>query len=166
MTIGAGVGTASVVQKMKHNDTFVGADIDFSCVKNADGIGRYCDANAVGICCNLWNMPFEDQTFSVVCSHLGIDECREILTIITEAVRVLKPGGRIVFACRNSGYLRHKNIFDLFDITEIDAIEYLHNVRLYSNQIYLDKMACQRSLTKTDFKQFDNNIYIVEYTKY
>lgn len=165
LTIGAGIGSSSVIQKMRSKDKYVGVDIDFSCAKNADGIGRYFKANAIGVCCNLWNLPFDDNTFSVICSHLGIDECREITTIILEAVRVLKPGGKIVLACRDSGYIRHKSIFALFDVAEDKAIECLYNTRLYANLSQLDEIAYQCHLVKTDFKQFDKNLYVVEYTK-
>lgn len=165
LTIGAGIGTASIIQKMKCNDILIGVDIDFRCAKTADGIGKYHNVKALGICCNLWNIPFEDETFSVVCSHLGIDECREIPTIINETVRVLKPGGRIVFTCRDNGYIRHKEIFDLFSIKEKEAIECLYNTRLYSNLFYLDKIVNQYNLLKNDVKQFNNNCYVVEYIK-
>lgn len=165
LTVGAGLGTAAVIKKMKNNDKHIGVDIDFRCAKNADGIGRYYQANALGVCCNLWDMPFEDEMFSIVCSHFGIDECREMPTIIKEAARVLKPGGKIVFACRNNGYIHHKRVFDLFNIAENEAVECLYDVRLYSNVIHLDEMAYQCHLTKKDFKQFEGNRCVVEYIK-
>lgn len=165
LTVGAGVGTSSIVRKMSNNDLFVGMDIDFRCAKTVDGIGKYYNANALGLCCNLWNMPFNDETFTVVCSHLGIDECRELPRIISEAVRVLKPKGKIVLTCRNNGYIRHKAIFDLFNFSESESVQCLKDARLYSSLTDLDELMSHHKLIKTDFKQFGGDRYVVEYMK-
>ena len=67
MTVGAGVGTNAIVRSMTDKMFYAGVDIDFYCAKNAD---------AIGICASLWNLPFSDNLFDVVCSHFGFDECR------------------------------------------------------------------------------------------
>ena len=41
---------------MKPEDLYIGVDIDFLCVKNADAITKYLGINGVGIATSLWNI--------------------------------------------------------------------------------------------------------------
>lgn len=41
LTAGAGFGTAAIARKMSENDFLTSVDIDFTCAKNADGIGKH-----------------------------------------------------------------------------------------------------------------------------
>ena len=117
-----------------------------------------------GLCGNLWNLPFDDSCFSVVCSNLGIDECRFVGKIISEAVRVLKTNGRLVLTCRTSGYLRHKELFDLFGFTCHESESILNRVNLYTNINQLDKIMARLNCTKTAYKDFGVR-FVAEYTK-
>lgn len=167
LTIGAGGGTHVLMQKMGKEDTYIGVDIDFRCAKTADGMGKYYGVTALGMCCNLWDLPFEDSTFSVICSRNGIDECREIPAVLREAARVLRPGGKIVLACGESGYRfgNNKNLFDQFGFTWEEAESWLHDVRMYTNLAQLDEIAANLNLTKTAFQKFEDNRFVVEYIK-
>ncbi len=78
-------------------------------------------------------MPFSDNLFDVVCSHFGFDECREIPTILKEAARVLKPGGRFVSVSRHNAWLRRHDIFEKYDIGENEALKLMRKVRLYTD---------------------------------
>lgn len=164
LTVGAGFGTAAIARKMSENDFLTSVDIDFKCAKTADGIGKHYQKNVLGLCGNLWNLPFDDSCFSVVCSHLGIDECRFVGKIISEAVRVLKTNGRLVLTCRTSGYLRHKELFDLFGFTCHESESILNRVNLYTNINQLDKIMARLNCTKTAYKDFGVR-FVAEYTK-
>ena len=164
MTVGAGFGTASVVRSMRENDFYTGVDIDFNCAKNADGILRFYDKAGCGIATSLWNLPFDDETFSVVCSHLGLDECREVPAILKEASRVLKPNGQMVLACNNTKYRRLKRCFDLYGFTEAEATECIKRVRMYVDHAHLSEEMHRFGFTETAYCQFGDK-YIVEYTK-
>lgn len=164
MTIGGGCGTVSVVRSMRENDFYTGVDIDFKCVKNADGILKHYDKPGYGIATSLWNLPFDDETFSVVCSHLGLDECREVPTILTEAARVLKPNGRIVLVCANTKYSRLKRCFDLYGFDETEATECIKRIRLYVDHNQLSDEMYRLGFSETAYYQF-NIGYVVEYTK-
>ena len=164
MTVGAGVGTNAIVRSMTEDMFYMGVDIDFVCAKNADAIGRYYGKNAIGICSSLWNLPFSDNLFDVVCSHFGFDECREIPTILKEAVRVLKPGGRFVSVSRHNIWLRRHEIFENYDIGEKEAMELMRKARLYTDFEQLDALAMEMGLVKTDYIPFEN-WYLVEYRK-
>lgn len=164
MTVGAGVGTNAIVRSMTDKMFYAGVDIDFYCAKNADAIGRYYGKNAIGICASLWNLPFSDNLFDVVCSHFGFDECREIPTILKEAVRVLKPGGRFVSVSRHNIWLRRHEIFESYDIGENEALELMRKARLYTDFEQLDALAGKMGLVKVDYIPFEN-WYLVEYRK-
>ncbi len=164
MTVGAGVGTNAIVRSMTDEMFYMGVDIDFLCAKNADAIGRYYGKNAIGICSSLWNLPFSDNLFDVVCSHFGFDECREIPTILKEAVRVLKPGGKFVSVSRHNIWLRRHGIFEKYDIDESEAMELMNQARLYTDFEHFDTLAVEAGLAKVDYIPFEN-WYLVEYVK-
>lgn len=164
ITVGGGFGTASLVRSMRENDFYTGVDIDFKCAKNADGILKHYGKLGYGIATSLWNLPFDDETFSVACSHMGLDECREVPTILSEAARVLKPNGRMVFACDNTKYHRLKRCFDLYGFTEAEAMECIKRARLCADNAWLSAEMHQLGFTETAFFQ-DNIRYVVEYTK-
>ena len=96
LTVGAGGGTNAVMKEMTECDYYMGVDIDFVCAKNADALAKYYGINGLGIATSLWKLPFDDCMFTSVCSNVGLEECREIPTIVAEAYRVLKPGGLFI----------------------------------------------------------------------
>ncbi len=164
MTVGAGVGTNAIVQSMTDGMAYVGVDIDFICAKNADAIGRYYGKSALGMCASLWHLPFADGVFDVVCSHFGLDECREINTILDEATRVLKSGGKLVLVSRHNGWLRRHSIFEKYDIGEEQACELMRQVRLYADFEQLNTLATERGFVKVDYVPFEK-WYVAEYQK-
>ncbi len=164
MTVGAGLGTAAVASKMADKDFLTCVDIDFKCAKNADGILAHFGKRGVGIATSLWNMPFEDGTFSTVCSHFGIDECREIGAVLSEAARVLKPGGRLVLASNESGYRRTKHYFDLYGIARKDALKMLKQVRHYADKKQIDGIMSGLGIREIFYKSFGER-YVAGYEK-
>ena len=130
-------------------------------------MGKYYGVTALGMCCNLWALPFEDSIFSAICSRNGIDECREIPSVLREASRVLRPGGKIVLSCMESGYLfgNNQKLFKQFGFDRKEAEQWLHDVRLYATWAQLDEIAEELKLTKTAFREFNDNHFVVEYTK-
>lgn len=164
MTVGAGVGTNAIVRSMTSDMHYIGVDIDFVCAKNADAIGRIYQKNALGLCASLWHLPFQDNLFDVVCSHFGLDECREIPTILDEATRVLKPGGKLVSVSRHTAWLRRHEIFEKYDIDETQARNLMQQVRLYADFDQLDSLIKERGFVLTDYVPFER-WYVVEYHK-
>ena len=164
LTVGAGFGTATVASKMADSDFLTCVDIDFICAKNADGILSHFKKRGLGIATSLWNLPFDDETFSTVCSHFGIDECREIGAVLIEAVRVLKPGGRIVLASNESGYRRTKPYFDMYGIERPEAQNLLKWVRHYADKQQIDDIMSKHGLTEIDYKSFGAR-YVAVYEK-
>lgn len=164
MTVGAGVGTNAIVRSLTGDMYYVGVDIDFVCAKNADVIGRYYNKNALGVCASLWHLPFAGGMFDVVCSHFGLDECREIPTILDEAVRVLKTGGKLVLVSRHTAWSRRHAIFETYGIGESEALDLMRRVRLYADFEQLDSLAADKGLVRTDYIPFEK-WYVAEYVK-
>lgn len=132
LTIGAGCGTAAVMRNMKENDFYMGVDIDFTCAKNADALAKHFGVNGLGISTSLWNMPFDDEMFTCVCSNAGLEECREIPTILKEAVRVLAPGGRLVLHCIHAEKSLWYSYFTKYGFSMDEARNWLNALRLYA----------------------------------
>lgn len=166
LTVGAGGGTGAVASKMREQDTMVGVDIDFLCAKNADAIGRYYDVNLLGMCCNLWQLPFAEDSFSVICCLNGLNECREIPTILWEAARVLMPGGKMVMTLGANGYEKYRSLFELFEIGEEEGLMYLKEARLYSTPKDVDDIMKTLGMLQLDDRLLENDGHLVEYIKH
>ncbi len=133
LTIGAGGGTNAVMMNMRERDYYMGVDIDFACAKNADALAKYYKINGLGIAISLWNLPFEDAMFSSVCSNAGLEECREIPTVLAEAARVLAPKGRIILHCLKREKTLWYSYFEQYGFTLTEAREWLCKVRLFAD---------------------------------
>ena len=164
LTIGAGLGTSVLMQRMSDKDLYMGVDIDFICAKQADALAKYHKVNGLGIATSLWNLPFDDGIFSVVCSDNGLDECREIPTILKEATRVLKSNGKVVLICRdkeNSWYPE----FRKYGFSNEDAEYWLSKVRLYAGAEQIESLASKyglRLVSKREEKSYYGTILVFE----
>lgn len=133
LTVGAGGGTNAVMKEMTECDYYMGVDIDFVCAKNADALAKYYGINGLGIATSLWKLPFDDCMFTSVCSNAGLEECREIPTIIAEAYRVLKPGAKIVLHCVNTRKMQSYERFEQYGFSEDEMIYWSKEVRMYTS---------------------------------
>lgn len=133
LTIGAGGGTNALMSKMTPRDYYMGVDIDFVCAKNADALAKYYNINGLGIATSLWKLPFEDCMFTSVCCNAGLEECREIPTIIEEAYRVLMPGGKIVLHCLNTNKMQAYARFEQYGFSEKEMIYWAKQIRMYTS---------------------------------
>ncbi|MCQ2436460.1 MAG: class I SAM-dependent methyltransferase [Clostridia bacterium] len=131
LTVGACGGTNAVMRKMTDRDYYMGVDIDFACAKNADALAKYYNVNGLGITGSLWNLPFDDCMFTSVCSNQGLEECREIPTILEEAYRVLQPGGKIVLHCANIDKMQAYERFKQYDFSVDEMIYWAKRIRMY-----------------------------------
>lgn len=133
LTIGAGGGTNAVMREMTDRDYYMGVDIDFVCAKNADALAKYYNRNGLGVATSLWNLPFEDSMFTSVCSNAGLEECREIPSILEEAHRVLMPGGKIVLHCLNANRAQAYERFEQYGFSEEERLYWSKKIRIYSS---------------------------------
>jgi ubiquinone/menaquinone biosynthesis C-methylase UbiE len=160
LSIGAGLGTCAVLNNLSPNNRMISIDIDFVCVRNADGLAKYfkVDDRVCGLNANFWNLPFDTGIFDTICTHYGLDESREIPTTLNEASRVLKSGGRFIIIARGNPYIRQKNIMDLFDITEQECCSLLKKARMYSGFDSLVEFANKSGLKLLKHKSYDPRI--------
>ena len=70
-------------------------DVSATRVRRASGKGRLL------LCADGYRLPFADRSFDVVLLIAVLEHTREPWRILTEAGRVLKPGGRVVMVVPN-----------------------------------------------------------------
>lgn len=146
MTVGAGLGTSCIMQKMGAENLYFGVDIDFVCAKTADALSRHFSVKGLGMCVSLWNLPFDDCVFDTVCSNAGLEECREIPKIIREASRVLKLGGKMVLHCLHPEKTQWVKYFKKYDIGIHDRKKLLHDLRIYESPDQVIELATENNL--------------------
>ena len=168
LTVGAGLGTCAVISNLLPDSHMISADIDFRCAKNADGLAKYfkVDDRVCGINANLWLLPFEDSVFDTVCTHYGLDELREVPTVLKETSRVLKKGGKFIVMARKYPFNRHSDIMGLFNITEKECNSLLKKSRMYSGFDDLAEGAGNNGLILIDQKVYEpeNSHHRIMYT--
>lgn len=165
LTIGAGGGTNAVMKKMSDRDYYMGVDIDFVCAKNADALAKFYNVNGLGIATSLWNLPFEDCMFTSICSNAGLEECREIPTIISEAYRVLKPGGKIILHCLYTNKIQAYARFQQYDFSDEEMVYWLKKIKMYSTAENTEELLVSQGFKFND-KTVDERLgYILVYQK-
>ena len=165
LTVGAGVGTTAVMRTMTDDDLYMGVDIDFICAKNADALAKHFGVKGLGIATSLWNMPFDDAMFTTVCSNAGLEECREIPTILKEASRVLVPTGRLVLHCLKPDKAAWYPYFSQYGFSDSETRNWLKKLRLYADIEQIKELAAECGLQCRDIKCDDAKGYIVVFEK-
>jgi SAM-dependent methyltransferase len=94
-----GCGLGSYMQRLQTTENYtVGLDVEFERTLEAHqkndrilcGVGEY--------------LPFPAQSFDLILSNEVIEHVQSDKMAVSEMVRTLKPGGRIVLFCPNRGY--------------------------------------------------------------
>ncbi len=165
MTVGAGFGTSIVMKNMKPTDCYIGVDIDFICAKNADAIAQYFGVRGLGLAASLWNLPFEDNMFTSVCCCTGLEECREIETILSEAARVLAPKGRIVLRIIHGEKSSWMAYFRDYGFDKAEAFSLLERARLFANEKQVENILNRLNLKFVDVKRDDLSGYVLIFEK-
>ena len=96
-----GCGTGLVLERLKHDfDDVVGIDLSEGMLERA---------RARGLCVQQARaeaLPFEDESFDMICSFKVLAHVQEMRNAAMEMVRVLKPGGVIVAEFYNPRSIR------------------------------------------------------------
>lgn len=93
---GSGAMAAEVLHRHPEVVRYVATDVDPAMIDLAErqlaAFGDRAEARVV----DASGLPFDDATFDVVCSWLMLHHTIEWERVVADAVRVLKPGGRLV----------------------------------------------------------------------
>lgn len=94
-----GCGVGMYVEKLSpHAGVVIGLEYDFErCQTASQRVERI--VNAAGE-----DLPFPENSFDLILSHEVIEHVADDRQAVTEMVRTLKPGGRVVIFCPNRGY--------------------------------------------------------------
>ena len=94
---GCGVG-AYLSKLAAEAKVVVGLDVEFDRLGNAQQMGKT-------VLCGVGEqLPFSEDTFDLILSHEVLEHVNDDRQVIAEAIRTLRPGGRLVLFCPNRGY--------------------------------------------------------------
>jgi SAM-dependent methyltransferase len=103
LEIGGGIGLLQAIARTEGIQAFSVEPETFNCQLARDVLQSYrmpqtWVAQSVGE-----RLPFPDETFDIVCSFLVMEHVRDPRCVLSEAARVLKPGGYLHFVAPNYG---------------------------------------------------------------
>jgi len=111
LELGCGNGLSARMLRDKGHQV-IGIDLSSTFLEKTN---KWEDESLKYLACSAINLPFKDQTFDLVCSNEMLEHVTDAEKSLTEMVRVVKPGGKIIVAGPNlcSPFLP---LFDLFRI--------------------------------------------------
>lgn len=165
LTIGAGLGTTAIMKIMSATDYYMGVDIDFICAKNADAIAKYFDVKGLGMATSLWQLPLENNMFTSVCCNAGLEECREIETVLSEGYRVLTHKGRLVLHTLHSDKIAWFSYFMEYGFTPKETLNWLRKVRLFASEKQVVELLTGYGMKCVEIKKHDALGYILVFEK-
>ena len=154
LSTGAGTGTATAANAMADDACLYTVDIGFSCHGNAVGIAKYLGKTIQPVCANFWFLPFRDEAFDLVCTLNGLDESREIQRTLSQAARVLKPGGHFLVFSRKSAFMRQRSVLEEFGFSQRETEDCLQKCRLYASAEHLIGLCREHRLELISSKEF------------
>lgn len=98
-----GCGTGFFTELLaEHYEDVTGVDISPEMLNYAS---QAREKNFTLVRADAFNLPFADSSFDLVYSNLVLQWCKPLESAITEIMRVLKPGGNLVFTTLTDGTL-------------------------------------------------------------
>lgn len=96
----AGAGTGSAVPglyQMYRKASLVALDLSENMLDRTSRHGSFLRSPHL-VCADIEQLPFADNTFDLIFSSLSLQWCNDLTSALSEARRVLKPGGLYVFS--------------------------------------------------------------------
>ena len=103
LEIGGGIGLLQAVARTDGIQAFSVEPGAFNCQLARDVLQCYQIPQTFGAQAVGERLPFPSDSFDIVCSFLVMEHVRDPRSILTEAARVLKPGGYLHFVAPNYG---------------------------------------------------------------
>jgi ubiquinone/menaquinone biosynthesis C-methylase UbiE/uncharacterized protein YbaR (Trm112 family) len=154
LATGAGLGTCGVVNSGLGNSKLISIDIDYAAAANAIGIAKYLGQEEYidSLVANFWFLPLKNDCIDVVCSHYGLDEAREINSILAEISRILKVGGKFINVSRKDPTIRIRQTLGHLEFSEEEYMKLASYAGFYCGMDALKKVA-------------EKNDFVLEYHK-
>lgn len=89
---------------------------------------------------NAYSLPFEDESFDVVCAMDFLEHVEDPAKVVAEASRVLRPGGIFFFHTFSKNILAYLVIIKLVEWFLPKTPKHLHILRLFISPKELNKM--------------------------
>lgn len=146
---GAGLGTNALLERGLGSGRLVSLDIDYGCVGNAEGLAKVygLESSVDVVVASYWYLPFREGSMDVVCTHYGIDESREFERVLSEVVRVLRPGGRFVGVGRVDPTVRLRGLVGDLGLGAAELAQLVASAHLYPGPDEVVKLAQQKGMT-------------------
>lgn len=151
LDIGCGAGFLSN-QLARSNYDVIGVDISQESLEVA---ARFDETKkAVYLYANAYHLPFIKESFDLVCAMDILEHVDNPTQLITEASRVLKPGGLFFFHTFNRNFLSYLTIIKGVDWFVNNAPPQMHVYPLFIKPHELTEMCSVQSLQVQTLKGF------------
>lgn len=144
LDLGAGAGIIPAMNFRGKAGRICGIDLDPRVIENPFlDEGRVCDANSI---------PFPDNSFNLIFSDNVFEHLEQPELVLKEAMRVLKPGGKLLFKTPNrrhympliarmTSHRFHQFVNRLRGRNEVDTFPTFYRANTPQDVIYLARLA-------------------------
>lgn len=158
MELGCGSGFSScvIIGSLTEGQLFFPIDIDYACTANCIGIRRYLskENDVVPLVASFWSVPFRNDSVDLVCSHLGIDETREVPKVLQEVSRVLKRKGRFVNISKTDPTKHLRYLLGELDFSQKQLCDMARRAGLYAGTEVLLESATKYGLKVNEMTSY------------
>jgi len=148
LNLGCGGGALSCLLSNAESLT-IGIDISAYVVKNQRTRARYHGLTVEGIVCDGSNLPLRSDTFEFILSQDVIEHTKNPFLLISEAFRVLAPGGSLFFSAPNKLNLLSKGHSNWKNQLKKALCKKVNYERLFTS------WELKKALREIGFKQID-----------
>ncbi len=115
----------------------VNVDIDVQTMQVADVVfEKRGYSNVIFACCDALHLPFADATFDFVSTFAALHHFADPVSVLREAVRVVKPGGFVAIMCEPTGHEFEKPHPQIVEVLEHGVNEQIFSLDEYARMFH------------------------------
>ena len=134
----------------------VNIDIDAQTMQMADVVfEKRGYSNVIFACCDALHLPFAEATFDFVSTFAALHHFADPVSVLREAVRVVKPGGFVAIMCEPTGHE-----FDRPHPQIVEVLEHGVNEQIFSLDEYA-RMFHAVGLRPTSSQMDDDSLKVI-----